>query len=83
MRAHPPVAGKHTLPQFEIGRRLRHGDDLLGFASAAQATNPSELYGHADTALYHAKETGRNRSVYYEDGMQKNYTGKNWLIYRT
>jgi diguanylate cyclase len=34
-------------------------------------------------ALYHAKETGRNRSVIYEDGMQKNYIGKNWLIYRT
>ena len=70
-------------------RNSRSGADYgtvtisLGFASAAQATNPSELYGHADTALYHAKETGRNRSVYYEDGMQKNYTGKNWLIYRT
>ncbi|MNL56215.1 putative diguanylate cyclase YcdT [compost metagenome] len=55
----------------------------IGFASASQANNPGELYGHADMALYHAKETGRNRSVIYEDGMQKNYIGKNWLIYRT
>ncbi|XHE14572.1 diguanylate cyclase [Agrobacterium deltaense] len=70
-------------------RNSRSGADYgtvtisIGFASAAQATNPSELYGHADTAMYHAKETGRNRSVFYEDGMQKNYTGKNWLIYRS
>ncbi|MGG2475318.1 GGDEF domain-containing protein, partial [Rhizobium sp. BR5] len=70
-------------------RNSRSGADYgtvtisIGFASASQATNPSELYGHADMALYHAKETGRNRSVFYEDGMQNNYTGKNWLIYRT
>jgi len=54
----------------------------IGFASAAQADNPGELYAHADTALYHAKETGRNRTVFFEEGMQKNYVGKNWLIYK-
>ncbi len=54
----------------------------IGYSLAAQAQNPGELYGHADTALYHAKETGRNRTVFFEDGMQKNYSGKSWLIYK-
>ncbi|MDS7597176.1 GGDEF domain-containing protein [Agrobacterium tumefaciens] len=54
----------------------------IGFACASQADNPAELYSHADTALYHAKETGRNRTIFYEEGMQKNYVGKNWLIYK-
>lgn len=54
----------------------------IGYSMASQSTNPGDLYAHADTALYHAKETGRNRSILFEDGMQKNYNGKGWLIYK-
>ncbi|WJR66724.1 GGDEF domain-containing protein [Neorhizobium sp. CSC1952] len=55
----------------------------LGFAMGSQAGDPGELYADADTALYHAKNGGRNRSVLFEEGMKKDYVGKNWLIYRT
>ena len=54
----------------------------LGFAMGSQATDPGELYASADTALYNAKNTGRNRSVFFEDGMKKDYIGKGWLIYK-
>jgi diguanylate cyclase len=54
----------------------------LGFAMGSQATDPGELYASADTALYHAKDAGRNRSVLFEDGMKKDYIGKGWLIYK-
>jgi len=54
----------------------------LGFAMGSQAGDPGELYTDADTALYHAKNGGRNRTVFFEEGMKKDYVGKNWLIYR-
>ncbi|MET0171638.1 MAG: GGDEF domain-containing protein [Agrobacterium vaccinii] len=54
----------------------------IGYAMASQAQNPGELYARADIALYHAKENGRNRTVFFEDGIQKNYSGKSWLIYK-
>ncbi|MGK6314975.1 GGDEF domain-containing protein [Neorhizobium sp. DT-125] len=54
----------------------------LGFAMGSQAGDPGELYADADTALYHAKNGGRNRTVFFEEGMKKDYAGKNWLIYR-
>lgn len=69
-------------------RNSRSGTDYgpvnisIGYAMGSQASGPGELYAQSDTALYHAKETGRNRSVFFEEGMQKNYVGKNLLIYK-
>jgi diguanylate cyclase len=54
----------------------------LGYATGSQAEDPGDLYAKSDTALYAAKNAGRNRSVLYEDGMRKDYAGKGWLIYK-
>ena len=54
----------------------------LGFSMASQADSPTQLYSNADAALYHAKHTGRNRTVVFDEGMHRDYAGKDWLIYR-
>ncbi|MCO5730015.1 GGDEF domain-containing protein [Rhizobium sp. SSA_523] len=54
----------------------------LGYAMASQADDPGDLYAKSDTALYGAKNAGRNRSVPFEEGMRKDYVGKGWLIYK-
>jgi diguanylate cyclase len=74
--------------ETRIFRNSRSGIDYgpvtisLGFAMASQASDPGELYANADTALYNAKNSGRNRSVFFDDSMKKDYVGKSWLIYR-
>ena len=74
--------------ETRIFRNSRSGIDYgpvtisLGFAMASQASDPGELYANADTALYNAKNSGRNRSVIFDDSMKKDYVGKSWLIYR-
>jgi diguanylate cyclase len=54
----------------------------LGYSMASQAGDSGELYAQSDAALYHAKNTGRNRSVFFEESMKTHYVSKNWLIYK-
>ncbi|CAD7035378.1 GGDEF domain-containing protein [Pseudorhizobium halotolerans] len=54
----------------------------LGYSMAAQAENPNQLYANADAALYHAKHNGRNRTIFFDEVMRRDYAAKNWLIYR-
>lgn len=53
----------------------------VGFCMADQAADQGELYAKADIALYCAKETGRNRSLQFNEEMKKDFS-KSWLIYR-
>ena len=53
----------------------------LGYCMASDAEDAGELYAKSDIALYCAKNTGRNRTRLYEDGMKKDFT-KSWLIYK-
>ncbi|WP_408004549.1 GGDEF domain-containing protein [Pseudorhizobium endolithicum] len=54
----------------------------LGYSMGSQAEDAGHLYANADAALYHAKHSGRNRTVLFEEAMSRDYAGKNWLIYR-
>ena len=48
----------------------------IGLATTSkQVKTSSELYVQADKALYHAKYSGKNRAIQYQDSMQ--YTDKN------
>lgn len=53
----------------------------VGVCQANQADDPIDLYNKSDVALYCAKNSGRNRTTLYEEGMKKD-AGKSWLIYR-
>lgn len=54
----------------------------LGVCMASVATDPGQLYSKADIALYCAKNSGRNCTFSYLEGMHKDL-GKGWLIYKT
>jgi diguanylate cyclase len=53
----------------------------IGICMASAAEDAGELYCKTDIALYGAKNAGRNCTIVYEDGMQKEFT-KSWLIYK-
>ena len=54
----------------------------LGVCMASEAKDPGELYSNADIALYKAKNSCRNCSSHYQDGMQKDFS-KSWLLYKS
>ncbi|MCB5200887.1 GGDEF domain-containing protein [Neorhizobium sp. T786] len=54
----------------------------LGYSMGSQADDAGGLYANADVALYHAKHSGRNRTIFFNEVMRKDYVGKNWLIYK-
>jgi diguanylate cyclase len=54
----------------------------IGVCMASEARDPGELYSNTDIALYSAKNSGRNCSAQYQNGMQKDFS-KSWLIYKT
>lgn len=53
----------------------------MGICMADQTEDSQDLYLKSDIALYCAKTTGRNRSLYFEDGMKKE-ASKSWLLYK-
>ncbi|OLP61430.1 diguanylate cyclase [Xaviernesmea oryzae] len=53
----------------------------IGLCQASAAEDSVDLYNKADIALYCAKNTGRNRTTIFEDGMKKDGR-RGWLIYR-
>ncbi|MFB2553638.1 GGDEF domain-containing protein [Ensifer soli] len=53
----------------------------IGICMGGSADDAIDLYNKTDIALYCAKNSGRNRSMLFEDGMKKE-SGKSWLIYR-
>ncbi len=76
------AASKPAIPQFAFRRGLRPDHHLDRLRMGSQAEDAGELYSKSDTALYCAKNTGRNRTVFFEEGMRKDYTSKSWLIYK-
>ncbi|TCL75067.1 GGDEF domain-containing protein [Rhizobium sp. BK251] len=73
-----------TTPFKNSRTRVNYGPITisLGICMASTAGDPGELYSKADIALYCAKNAGRNCTVVYQDGMQKDFT-KSWLIYKS
>lgn len=53
----------------------------LGICMADQTEDAHDLYLKSDIALYCAKNTGRNRSLIFADGMKKE-ASKSWLLYK-
>nr|WP_316653541.1 GGDEF domain-containing protein [uncultured Gellertiella sp.] len=53
----------------------------IGVCMADAADDPGDLYGKTDIALYCAKNSGRNRTIPFEEGMKKEFQ-KGWLIYK-
>ncbi|WP_337266842.1 GGDEF domain-containing protein [Oryzifoliimicrobium ureilyticus] len=54
----------------------------IGLCMASAGVSPSDLYLKADAALYSAKYNGRNCTIIFEEGMQKDFS-KSWLIYKS
>ena len=72
-----------TTPFKNSRTRVNYGPITvsIGICMASNAEDAGELYSKTDIALYGAKNAGRNCTILYEDGMQKDFT-KSWLIYK-
>ncbi|MGO6723462.1 GGDEF domain-containing protein [Rhizobium ruizarguesonis] len=73
-----------TTPFKNSRTRVNYGPVTvsIGICMASNADDAGELYSKTDIALYGAKNAGRNCTILYQDGMQKDFT-KSWLIYKT
>ncbi len=59
-------------PPFDIEGRAVTSSISIGIATATdQAATPQSLLGDADAAMYRAKERGRNRFEWFDDGMRQ------------
>jgi diguanylate cyclase (GGDEF)-like protein/PAS domain S-box-containing protein len=56
---------------FRIGGRLVFAGVSIGVALSSRGDTPEELLRNADTAMYHAKITGKSRLVVFDDGMRR------------
>ena len=56
---------------YQIGVRRLVTSSSIGVAMyPADGSTPEQLMKHADTAMYHAKATGRNNVQFYTEGME-------------
>jgi diguanylate cyclase len=80
---------------FRVAERVRHsierlkmqrgGEEVgitisLGIANSSAVETSNQLYEAADLALYHSKNTGRNRATIY-DPLREGTTGHRYQIY--
>lgn len=63
---------EHLSTPFHLGGITLTVGCSIGFAVADEKTNaPEDLYENADYALFHAKDTGRGKTVIFDEGHAK------------
>jgi predicted signal transduction protein with EAL and GGDEF domain len=62
----------HVLSEsMDIAGQREHVSCSVGIALSNGSDEPNELMSNADVAMYHAKSTGRNRTVLYDSAMRQ------------
>ncbi|GGJ42552.1 sensor domain-containing phosphodiesterase [Deinococcus roseus] len=65
---------------FEVGGKHLHASSSIGLVmGAAHYTHHDEVLRDADTAMYHAKESGLGQLKCFEDGMRERVLRQSWL----